>query len=79
MFAWCYGLCGAFVDLPMVNSTWTRNHIKALWKLQPVIHTVFPPCDTRSLQVGQPEHPEAMILVNIFEGFALASYLRRLM
>lgn len=60
VFAWLYGLCGAFVDLAMVNSSWTRGHIGALWKLQPTIHTVFPPCDTKSLQVHHTPPPPSI-------------------
>ena len=51
LFAWCYGLCGRCSDKVMVNSTWTSNHIKAIWKVQtPCLSVVYPPCNTRQLQ-----------------------------
>ena len=52
LFAGLYGLCGAFVALAMVNSSWTRGHIQALWRFfAPAVHTVFPPCDIASFKV----------------------------
>jgi alpha-1,2-mannosyltransferase len=45
MFAWLYRQVGRCVRVPMVNSTWTANHIQALWRLEPVL--VFPPCNVR--------------------------------
>ena len=53
IFAWLYGYVGGFSELVLVNGTWTQNHIKNLWNYNdhhlPLI--VFPPCDTKSLQV----------------------------
>lgn len=50
-FALFYGLVGSLASVVMVNSSWTRRHIEALWKLSsPVV--VFPPCDTSELEVG---------------------------
>lgn len=47
LFASLYGLAGSRADLVMVNSTWTKGHIKLLWKQIPPesIHKIFPPCD----------------------------------
>jgi len=48
-FALAYGITGSLADLVMVNSTWTYNHIHALWRFatksrnQP-IEIVYPPC-----------------------------------
>lgn len=45
-----YGLAGWFTSVAMVNSSWTENHIKHLWKHPEKIYRVYPPCDTISLQ-----------------------------
>lgn len=51
LFAWCYGFCGRCSDKVMVNSTWTSNHVKAIWKVQaPQLSIVYPPCNTERLQ-----------------------------
>jgi len=51
LFAWTYGCCGRCSDKVMVNSTWTSNHIKSIWKLEaPTLSIVYPPCDTRRLE-----------------------------
>jgi alpha-1,2-mannosyltransferase len=44
MFAVAYGLVGSLSDLVLVNSTWTYNHIKSLWRFSNQIHIVYPPC-----------------------------------
>jgi alpha-1,2-mannosyltransferase len=44
MFAVAYGLVGSLADLVLVNSTWTYNHIRSLWRLSKQIHIVYPPC-----------------------------------
>eukprot|EP00934_Nitzschia_sp_Nitz4_P008319 Nitzschia sp. Nitz4//scaffold297_size22919//3643//5058//NITZ4_008519-RA/size22919-processed-gene-0.17-mRNA-1//-1//CDS//3329546292//8309//frame0 len=48
VYHWCfailYGMTGSLADLVMVNSTWTYNHIRSLWRLSPNIHIVYPPC-----------------------------------
>jgi len=54
-FAGLYGVMGAFADLVMVNSNWTRAHIDRLWWLRRwcrrgEVHVVFPPCGTEDLQ-----------------------------
>lgn len=50
LFAIGYGMVGSLADLTMVNSTWTKGHIQQMWKLAGKIHTLFPPCDTKSLK-----------------------------
>lgn len=47
IFAWIYGCAGRRCDVIMVNSTWTKGHIKSLWTDNPEkpITKVFPPCD----------------------------------
>ncbi|XP_051882325.1 GDP-Man:Man(3)GlcNAc(2)-PP-Dol alpha-1,2-mannosyltransferase isoform X1 [Pristis pectinata] len=48
IFAWLYGLVGSCSDVIMVNSTWTLNHILALWKAGDRTHVVCPPCDVQT-------------------------------
>ncbi|XP_048388948.1 GDP-Man:Man(3)GlcNAc(2)-PP-Dol alpha-1,2-mannosyltransferase isoform X2 [Stegostoma tigrinum] len=48
IFAWMYGLVGSCSDIVMVNSTWTLNHILALWKAGDRTHVVYPPCDVQT-------------------------------
>ncbi|KAJ3315948.1 hypothetical protein HDV04_000155 [Boothiomyces sp. JEL0838] len=48
-FSKIYGLVGSCCDVVMVNSTWTRNHIDEIWKLESRTKIVYPPCDTLSL------------------------------
>lgn len=45
MFAWLYGVMGRRSDKIFVNSTWTCNHIKQLWKAPDRTFIVYPPCD----------------------------------
>ncbi|OQR94547.1 GDP-Man:Man(3)GlcNAc(2)-PP-Dol alpha-1,2-mannosyltransferase [Achlya hypogyna] len=48
-FAFLYGRVGAFADVVMVNSGWTFNHIRQLWRrTQPVV--VYPPCGSASFE-----------------------------
>mmetsp|Transcript_17189 Transcript_17189/g.26049 ORF Transcript_17189/g.26049 Transcript_17189/m.26049 type:complete len:382 (+) Transcript_17189:421-1566(+) len=46
-FAILYGTTGSLADLVMVNSTWTYNHIRSLWRGIPdsKLHIVYPPCN----------------------------------
>ena len=44
-FAWSYRLVGKAVTLAMTNSTWTNNHIKTLWGIEPTL--VYPPCNVK--------------------------------
>ena len=48
MFAYFYGVAGRRASAVTANSTWTKNHIAALWNLRPTI--VYPPCDTKHLR-----------------------------
>jgi len=50
LFAITYGLVGSMCSLVMVNSSWTHGHIKFLWRFASNLCTVFPPCDTKSLE-----------------------------
>lgn len=49
LFAFLYGVCGSCSDVVMVNSTWTLNHINALWKIPHKTSIVYPPCNTKNL------------------------------
>ena len=45
IIAWIYSWVGTFADIITVNSTWTGNHIRQIFKRDPIV--LFPPCDTR--------------------------------
>ena len=64
-FAVAYGLVGSLADLVMVNSTWTHDHIRRLWRLAAMtgkIHIVYPPCATSSLVDLPLEEREKIVL-----------------
>jgi alpha-1,2-mannosyltransferase len=44
IFAAMYGFVGSFAEVVLVNSTWTCNHIRSLWRLSPKVQIVYPPC-----------------------------------
>ena len=49
-FAVLYSIAGRHANIVMANSTWTMNHLKALWSLRlDSSSIVYPPCDTKSL------------------------------
>ncbi|XP_050546579.1 GDP-Man:Man(3)GlcNAc(2)-PP-Dol alpha-1,2-mannosyltransferase [Daktulosphaira vitifoliae] len=50
IFAKLYSMVGWFSDSIIVNSSWTEDHIKSLWKRSLSTHKVYPPCDTSDLQ-----------------------------
>ena len=51
LFAQLYGWMGWFADAVMVNSSWTRNHIRDIWKVPASrLSIVFPPCNTDALR-----------------------------
>mmetsp|Transcript_30237 Transcript_30237/g.56482 ORF Transcript_30237/g.56482 Transcript_30237/m.56482 type:complete len:479 (-) Transcript_30237:74-1510(-) len=49
-FAYFYGMVGRTASVICVNSSWTRAHIDALWRVPRRTFTVFPPCDTTTLR-----------------------------
>eukprot|EP00931_Biecheleriopsis_adriatica_P108261 TRINITY_DN82591_c0_g1_i1.p1 TRINITY_DN82591_c0_g1~~TRINITY_DN82591_c0_g1_i1.p1 ORF type:complete len:529 (-),score=99.42 TRINITY_DN82591_c0_g1_i1:10-1596(-) len=49
LFALMYGLAGKFSEVVLVNSSWTRGHIDALWNLRDRTCIAYPPCDTAAL------------------------------
>ncbi|KAF0301372.1 GDP-Man:Man(3)GlcNAc(2)-PP-Dol alpha-1,2-mannosyltransferase [Amphibalanus amphitrite] len=50
LFAQLYGLVGRAAHVVMVNSSWTRAHVVAIWGGEGRVSTVFPPCDLERLQ-----------------------------
>jgi len=62
IFAKIYGFMGSRADAIMVNSTWTKNHIVALWKLPQKTHIVFPPCNTTEFQQIKLENRQKFII-----------------
>ena len=62
IFAILYGLIGSLFDLVMVNSTWTKDHIRYLWRFAGDIHTVFPPVDIKNLSKMPLDNRENLIL-----------------
>ncbi|KAG0587603.1 hypothetical protein KC19_2G176800 [Ceratodon purpureus] len=53
-----YGLAGRCAHLVMVNSSWTRAHINAIWKMPDRTFLVYPPCNTLTLQALPLERPQ---------------------
>jgi len=63
LFARLYGVAGSLAQVAMVNSTWTKGHIKQLWfgsssssGIRPnALRLVYPPCNTTYLQAAAEE------------------------
>ena len=53
LFARLYGWVGGHVDVVVCNSTWTKNHITALWKAKSTpdsfAKVVYPPCPVEEM------------------------------
>ncbi|KZC08728.1 GDP-Man:Man(3)GlcNAc(2)-PP-Dol alpha-1,2-mannosyltransferase [Dufourea novaeangliae] len=49
LFAFMYGLAGSSAEIIMVNSSWTEEHINAIWKCPLKTHRIYPPCDVKHL------------------------------
>ncbi|XP_008558383.1 GDP-Man:Man(3)GlcNAc(2)-PP-Dol alpha-1,2-mannosyltransferase [Microplitis demolitor] len=49
LFAILYGFMGRRADVVMVNSSWTEDHINAIWKCPLKTFRVYPPCDIERL------------------------------
>lgn len=53
LFARLYGWVGGHIDVVMCNSTWTKNHITALWKSKRApdsfAKVVYPPCPVEEM------------------------------
>ena len=50
-FAVVYGLAISSANVVMVNSSWTRRHVAELWWKRGRPTVVYPPCDTKGLQL----------------------------
>ncbi|CAE8736524.1 unnamed protein product, partial [Polarella glacialis] len=48
-FAALYGFAGRFAEVVLVNSSWTRGHVDAIWRVPERTSISYPPCDTRAL------------------------------
>ncbi|AGO11552.1 AaceriADL235Wp [[Ashbya] aceris (nom. inval.)] len=48
-FMRCYTFVGSFVDVAVTNSTWTYNHMNAIWNQTRNVTTIYPPCSTEKL------------------------------
>ncbi|XP_076277938.1 ALG11 alpha-1,2-mannosyltransferase isoform X3 [Lasioglossum baleicum] len=49
LFAFIYGWAGSTAEIIMVNSSWTEDHINAIWKCPLKTHRIYPPCDVKHL------------------------------
>jgi alpha-1,2-mannosyltransferase len=66
IFAFLYGVAGGwFTDVIMVNSTWTGNHIRSIWKTRKDVQVVYPPCDTTRLQQMDIEAKRQRVVISI--------------
>ena len=74
IFAIMYGIVGSLADLVMVNSTWTYNHIRKLWKFAKHVYIVYPPCRVpsstdaipKSTQQQQPKRHNTIVSIGQF-------------
>jgi len=69
-FAWAYGIAGRQSDLILVNSSWTYEHIRSLWKAPERTFIVYPPCDvaeflTIPLDVRQSDGSRSHSIISI--------------
>ncbi|XP_053684490.1 GDP-Man:Man(3)GlcNAc(2)-PP-Dol alpha-1,2-mannosyltransferase [Sabethes cyaneus] len=65
IFSKIYGNVGRCADTIMVNSSWTENHIIALWEVPYKTHRVYPPCEVthlKNLQSLASAHDKIIIL-----------------
>ena len=56
-----YRCAGRMSDCTVANGSWTAAHVRSLWGVE--VRTVFPPCDTRTLQL-LPLEPTDPTVVN---------------
>ncbi|TPX37982.1 GDP-Man:Man3GlcNAc2-PP-dolichol alpha-1,2-mannosyltransferase [Synchytrium microbalum] len=62
VFAMIYGHVGSYADLVLVNSTWTLDHVNAIWNVPERTSIVYPPCDFNSLQALSTDKRENLIV-----------------
>ncbi|KAH0785351.1 glycosyltransferase family 4 protein [Histomonas meleagridis] len=58
-----YSLTSKFMDITMVNSTWTSNHIESIYGKKPVI--LYPPCDCRQFGEFPIENREKGFILSV--------------
>lgn len=64
-FAYLYAMAALFCDVPLANSSWTRNHIESLWWKTSPIETVFPPCPTFCIDTASPAERDESLIVSV--------------
>jgi len=74
LFAFVYGCCGSCCDVVMVNSSWTLNHINALWGVPQKTSVVYPPCNTKNLMELVIDEVESTKAKNPFQIVSLAQF-----
>jgi len=74
LFAFVYGCCGSCSDVVMVNSSWTENHINALWGVPRKTSIVYPPCNTKNLMELNIDELESTKAKNPFQILSLAQF-----
>ncbi|XP_037087057.1 GDP-Man:Man(3)GlcNAc(2)-PP-Dol alpha-1,2-mannosyltransferase-like [Pollicipes pollicipes] len=50
LFALAYRIVGRAAHVVLVNSSWTRGHVEAVWRRPERVRTVYPPCDLGRLR-----------------------------
>ncbi|KAH7645900.1 GDP-Man:Man(3)GlcNAc(2)-PP-Dol alpha-1,2-mannosyltransferase-like protein [Dermatophagoides farinae] len=63
LLAFCYRMAGNSANVVMVNSTWTRNHIEALWRRTVVV--VYPPCNVDNLSCLSLTNKKANMIISL--------------
>eukprot|EP01060_Flectonema_neradi_P032186 TRINITY_DN5076_c0_g1_i2.p1 TRINITY_DN5076_c0_g1~~TRINITY_DN5076_c0_g1_i2.p1 ORF type:complete len:493 (+),score=78.41 TRINITY_DN5076_c0_g1_i2:62-1480(+) len=66
-FSFFYGIAGRQSHIILVNSTWTQEHIKDVWKLPTSrVHRVYPPCDcTKLLSLSEDTSSKSDIIISV--------------
>ena len=62
-----YSMVGRCAETIMVNSSWTENHIIALWDATYKTHRVYPPCEVSNLKKLEhlPSSDETIYLLSV--------------
>lgn len=64
-FAFLYGVAARCIHVPVANSSWTRRHLEAVWRLRN-LHVVFPPCDINTTEDEQEKDTNLVLSVGQF-------------
>jgi len=65
LFAIIYGIVGSLCDIVMVNSNWTRNHIRSLWRFGATPQVLFPPCEVTGFLQQEKKRREESTIVSV--------------